>query len=45
MCDYWQMFINCQQMPASVMNAGELINLPLLKTTFSTWATPVKGTE
>jgi hypothetical protein len=27
------------------MNMGELINLPLFKTTFSTWIASTKGTE
>jgi hypothetical protein len=27
------------------MNAGELINMPLLKTTVGTWATSTKETE
>jgi hypothetical protein len=39
------MCTNHQWKATCVMNAGELINLPPLNTTLSTWATLTKGTE
>jgi hypothetical protein len=38
-------YTNHQQKATSVMNMGELKNLPLLKTTVDIWAMLIKGTE
>jgi hypothetical protein len=39
------MYINHQKKATSVMNTGEPINLPLLKTAVSAWAMMTKRTE
>lgn len=44
MCTYWQVCINHQHMSTSVLNTGEIINPPLLKTIVVTWAAITNGT-